>query len=102
MGRLLIVPLDGSEPRYEDDFSPIEEAAPAYYRISKMTPWLRMSDEEAMTMRQAMDAAPVRLQEIYKAAPYLQSDDELWPTLWAMLATNLSPERANYLLAPET
>lgn len=102
MGRLLIVPLDGSEPRYEDGFSPIEEAAPAYYRISKMTPWLRMTDDEAVTMRQAMDAAPVRLQEIYKAATYLQSDDELWPTLREMLSANLSPARADALLAPET
>lgn len=75
---------------------------PSFYRISKMTPWLRMNDAEAVAMRQVMDAAPIRLQEIYKAAPYLQSNDDLWPTLYQMIAMTLSPNRADELLAPET
>lgn len=75
---------------------------PTFYIISKMTPWMRMTDDEAVIMRQAMEAAPVRLQEIYKAAPYLQSNDALWPTLYGMLASNLSLARADELLAFET
>ncbi|MBB3411194.1 hypothetical protein FHT87_005147 [Rhizobium sp. BK316] len=76
--------------------------APDFYIISKMTPWLRMTDEEAAIVRAAMDRMPIRLQEIYKSAPYLQSNDALWPTLQRMLASCLPPARADELLAPET
>lgn len=93
-----LVLMDTEDPEFISYSTP---AAPAYYQISKMTPWLRMTDAEAVLMRSAMDAAPIRLQEIYKAAPYLQSNDDLWPTLWGMLAANLSPSRAGELLAPE-
>ncbi len=80
-----------------------EEPEPlAYYVISKMTPWLRMTDQEAETMTAVMDAAPARLRAIYNAAPYLQSNDPLWPTLKGMLSANLSPARADALLAPES
>lgn len=72
------------------------------YRISKMTPWLRMTDAEAETMTSVMNTAPARLRAIYNAAPYLQSDDPFWPTLHEMLSAALSPQRADQLLAPET
>ena len=75
--------------------------APGFYRISKMTPWLRMTDAEANIMTTVMDLSPARLRAIYNAAPYLQSNDPLWPTLIEMLSTSLSPERAAELLAPE-
>lgn len=75
---------------------------PSFYAIAKTTPWLRMTDEEAVVVRAAMDAAPVRLQEIYKAAQFLQSNDALWPTLHAILAAHLSPGRADELLARES
>ncbi|MBX5181697.1 hypothetical protein HJB88_03430 [Rhizobium sp. NZLR5] len=95
---------------HADEFLPDDDPAiiaflastPAYYRISKMTPWLRMTDAEADIMTTVMGLAPARLRAIYNAAPYLQSDDPLWPTLREMLSSSLSSRRASELLAPET
>lgn len=79
----------------------IASAKPTYYQISKMTPWLRMSPAEAELVYGAMAAADTRLRAIYDAAPYLRSDDPLWPTMHDILANTLSPTRADELLSPE-
>lgn len=75
---------------------------PTFYRITKTAPWLRMSTAEAEIIFAAMTAFDVRLRAIYDAAQYLQSNDPLWPTLRNLLATELSPARADELLAPES
>lgn len=104
----LIVPLDGSAP-YEEEWDPTQEPGyqppdntPQPYRISKMTPWLRMTASEADIVYGAMTTSDARLRAIYDAAPFLQSNDALWPTMHDILANALSPERADELLAPET
>jgi len=101
-----IVTIDGGfaiiDPPELPEVEPEEPDPNAPYIISKMTPWLRMTNEEAETMSSVMDAAPAQLRQIYLAAPYLQSNDPLWPTLSAMLVATFSPERAEELLAPET
>lgn len=77
-------------------------AAPLIYQISKTTPWLRMTDDEADTMDAVMSQTSSRLKQVYMAATYLSSDDPLWQTLWQMLSDAFGPDRANQLLAPET
>ncbi len=73
------------------------------YMISKSTPWIRMSDDEAELITGAMQQAGARLKGIYDAATFLSTDDPLWATLHDMIATTLnSSTRADELLAPET
>lgn len=73
------------------------------YQISKTTPWLRMTDDEAELITGAMQQANARQKAIYDAASYLSSGDPLWGTLHDMIATTLgSAARAAELLAPET
>ncbi|MBB4347935.1 hypothetical protein [Aliirhizobium cellulosilyticum] len=75
---------------------------PALYQISKTTPWLRMTDEEAAVMDAVMSETGARLKQIYMAATYLASNDPLWATLHEMLANAFGSARADQLLAPET
>lgn len=83
-----------------EDFS---EPTSSSYTISKTTPWLRMTDDEAELITGAMQQASARLKGIYDAASYLSSSDPLWATLHDMIATTLgSTDRADELLAPET
>jgi hypothetical protein len=93
--------IDDGEQEVVDFLASLQIASSDGYQISKTTPWLRMTDEEAEIMTAAMDAAPARLRAIYNAASFLQSTDPLWPTLRGLLASALSPERADELLAPE-
>lgn len=74
------------------------------YRIAKTTPWLRMSEEESAIMDAVMSKTTARLKQIYMAAQYLGSDDDLWAVLYQMLADNLpgGEARATELLAPES
>ncbi|MGO8093233.1 hypothetical protein [Rhizobium leguminosarum] len=94
--------IDDGEQQVIDFLASLTLAPEEGYQISKTTPWLRMTDEEAETMTAAMDAAPARLRAIYNAASFLQSTDPLWPTLRGLIGSALSPERADELLAPET
>lgn len=90
--------LADNEGIYEvEPYTPL----PPRYRIAKTTPWLRMTDPEAASMETAMNAAPARLRQIYAAATYLNSADELWPTLRGMLVQQFGQARADELLAPE-
>ncbi|MBY5796447.1 hypothetical protein [Rhizobium leguminosarum] len=90
-------------PRDNPDVVVFLAPAPAeYYIISKMTPWLRMTNEEADLVYRSMAAADARTRAIYDAAPFLQSNDPLWPVLRGMLENCLPSQRADELLAPET
>lgn len=83
-------------------YVPPADPGPQPYRISKSTPWIRMTDEEAELITGAMQQAPSRQKGIYDAATYLSSDDPLWSSLHDMIATTLnSSTRADELLAPE-
>lgn len=77
---------------------------PAPYQIAKTTPWLRMTEAEAATMDAVMSATTARLKQIYMAAQYLGSDDDLWAVMHQLLTDNLpgGEARATELLAPET
>lgn len=82
---------------------PYDAPPPPPYRISKSTPWIRMTDDEAELITGAMQQAPSRQKGIYDAATYLSSDDPLWGALHDMIAATLgSSSRADELLAPET
>ncbi|EJB02874.1 hypothetical protein Rleg9DRAFT_1688 [Rhizobium leguminosarum bv. trifolii WSM597] len=98
-------PMDGFSPMDDQAAEVVEflnrKPGGDSYTISKTTPWLRMTDEEAEEMEAAMNAAPARLRAIYNAAQFLQSDDDLWPTLLSLISSTLSPQRAQELLAPE-
>lgn len=74
------------------------------YRIAKTTPWLRMTEEEAAIMDAVMSATTARLKQIYVAAQYLGSDDDLWAVMKRLLADNLpgGEARATELLGPES
>jgi hypothetical protein len=71
------------------------------YRIAKATPWLRMTDEEVITMDAVMSEIGARSKQIYMAAAYLSSDDPLWAALRQMLVSAFGATRADELLAPE-
>ncbi len=77
-----------------------EPQPPAAYRISKADMWRRMSDDEADILKAVLSETSVRMQEIYNGAPYISSDDELFPTLYAGIQGALSTARADAILAP--
>lgn len=96
------VALDGSITVVEEDAPSYPGTSSTSYTISKTTPWLRMTDEEAELLTAAMQQANARQKAIYDAASYLSSDDPLWSTLHDMIAATLgSTSRADELLAPE-
>lgn len=71
------------------------------YRIGKSTPWRRMTDAEAITVSNAMKQQTIKNQMIYDAASYIDTSDELFGTLKALLTSLFTEGRANELLAPE-
>lgn len=71
------------------------------YQIAKTTPWRRMTENEAAILDAIMSETSARTKQIYMAAQYLSSDDELWGTLHAIIAEALGNSRADELLAPE-
>lgn len=73
---------------------------PSAYRISKADMWRRMTDDEADILKAVLSETSVRMQEIYAGAPYISSDDELFPTLYAGIQGALSTARADAILAP--
>lgn len=74
-----------------------------FYTISKTTPWLRMTPDEASIMDGVMTQTDAQMRQVYMAAQYLASNDLFWPTLHQLLADNLpgGSARADELLAPE-
>lgn len=83
------------------NIGPYTAPPPPPYQISKTTPWLRMTEDEAATMDAVMSETGARLKQIYMAATYLASNDPLWATLHEMLANAFGSARADQLLAPE-
>jgi hypothetical protein len=74
---------------------------PGPYRISKTTPWLRMTDAEAASVESAMTSFAAKQRQYYAAATYLSSDDPLWPDLQRMLGGLFGVSRSSQILAPE-
>ena len=72
------------------------------YRIGKSTPWRRMTDEEAINVREQIQKQPVRMQMIYDAAAYLDTGDELFVQISNLLTALFGKQRSDELLAPET
>lgn len=71
------------------------------YTIGKSTPWRRMTNTEAIAVKGAMDQQSIRDQEIYRAAAYIDTRDELYGTMLAVLTALFGQTRAKELLAPE-
>lgn len=100
---LLVAPYKAGEAPIEADLMP-DPPPPesATYRISKATPWRRMTSDEASIVTGVMNETEARVQQIYQAAAYLDSSDELWPVMWQILNDAFGKARADELLAPET
>lgn len=71
------------------------------YMLSKATVWRRMTSAEAAAMDALMQETDAQIKQIYLAAQYLSTTDELWGMLKDMLTAAFSASRANELLAPE-
>lgn len=67
-------------------------------RVAKDAIWRRATDDEAVQMRAALDAQPVRLREIYDGAAWIETTDELFGVLQAALVQLFGEERAAQLL----
>lgn len=78
------------------------ETSPSTYRIGKSTPWRRMTDAEAATVSAAMKQQTIKNQMIYDAASYIDTSDELFGTLEALLKSLFGESRMKELLAPES
>lgn len=61
--------------------------------------WRRASDEEAVAIDEAMQTQPLRLRRIFQNAQTFQSNDELWPLLFAAAVDLFGDARARQLLA---
>lgn len=83
-------------------YVPPADPGPQPYQLAKTTPWLRMTDDEAALVDAVMSETGARLKQIYMAATYLYSGDELWGTLRQILVDQFGATRADQLLAPET
>lgn len=97
-GAWLVEPIPEPEPEPEPP-PPVEPPPPT--KLFKATIWRRATDAEAEAMRFALSQAPVRLQEIFAAAQYLDTTDDDFPALRAGIAAALGEPRADELLAPE-
>lgn len=75
-------------------------ASQAPARIAKNAIWERATDEEAVAMKQMLDAQSVRIQQIYAGASHISTDHELYTLLTAALTQAFGAERAAELLAP--
>ena len=64
--------------------------------------WSRMTDDEAEDVATAMNAQPLRIQNIFRAAGEYHSTHELWPLLQSVAVDLFGPDRAAELLAPST
>ena len=73
---------------------PAKVVTPAY-RLSKATAWKRMTPEEATTIDGVMNETDAQVRQIYMAATYLYSGDDLWPMLYGIVQTALGTTRAN-------
>lgn len=94
------VPLTPQEIAEYEGYIPPPESTD--YRISKTTPWRRMTSEEAEIVTGVLNETESRIQQIYQAAIYLDSSDELWPVMWQTLSDAFGEDRADEILAPET
>ena len=77
------------------------DPAPETYLVGKSTPGRRMTHQEAVKVADAMKQQTVKNQMIYDAASYIDTSDELFGTLKALLTSLFSAARADELLARE-
>lgn len=91
----------------EDELASMERIKEMYetqsklYRLGKSTPWRRMTDDEAVNVKDQISKQPVRMQMIYDAAAYLDTGDELFVQISNLLTALFGKARADELLAPE-
>jgi len=87
-----------------DPITGLPPATDGTYNLPKQQPFIRATDEESAILEQVLLAAPARLRMIYNGATHINSGDELFATLMAMMAASLEggETRAAELLAPMT
>lgn len=98
---MMQVEINGETVEVDDDFNHVPDPLPQTYRLGKSTPWRRMTDDEAVNVKDQMSKQPVRMQMIYDAAAYLDTGDELFVQISNLLTALFGKARADELLAPE-
>lgn len=73
---------------------------PVRTRIFKADIWRRATDAEAVTIDAALQAQPVRLRRLWDDAQWLETTDELYPSLQAAFVAAFGAARAAELLEP--
>jgi hypothetical protein len=79
----------------------LPSTSPPAYRISKRTPWDRMTSDEAAEIGAALELTETKLRSIYEAATFLASDDPLFPMIRETIVSIVGASRADELLMPE-
>ena len=79
---------------------PTDPVEPGTYNLPKQQPFIRATEEESEQLEALLNSAPARLRMIYQGATHINSGDELFGTLMAMIASVLGEARALELLAP--
>lgn len=69
-------------------------------RIFKADIWRRTTDAEAAIIDGALQAQPVRMRRLWDDSQWLETTDELYPTLEAAFVAAFGAKRAAELLAP--
>lgn len=75
--------------------------AASAYRLFKSTFIRRMTSAEADVMEGVLAQADAKLRLLFNSVEYFVSDDELFSDLRDAVASSLSEQRADELLAPE-
>ena len=75
------------------------EPEPIVQILPAVTLWQRMSDDEAIQVKEAMETQPFRIRQIFLTANTYRSDHDLWPLLESMATELFGDERAAELLA---
>lgn len=86
-----------ARPRQPGDVPP---PPPPKTRIAKDMIWRRATDDEAAQMQAALASQPLRLQQIYDGASWIETTDELFGVMNAALTQLFGADRAAQLLEP--
>lgn len=77
-------------------------SVPILTKLHKGELWRRLTEQEAIDLRTALDNHPsIRIQEIFKAVDYLDTNDVDYPTLKAGVVAVLGNDRAEEVLTPD-
>ncbi|MCZ8098844.1 MAG: hypothetical protein O9972_13085 [Burkholderiales bacterium] len=81
---------------------PRPTAESLFTRLSKAELWRRCTDAEAEALALALSQAPLRLQMVFQAAQFLDTNDPDYPAMREGVIAALGLVRANAVLKPES